>query len=200
MELTVHDLVYLKSMEQIEFFGDCPDWMNEDEMAQGIAVVRRMKVENGKVAIGFRGNNRSKRFAAITTIANINRVIRPFDVLSNTFPATHVQSLTYIEKVLDGLIWGIGGSIGFSMATGINVCHENSDIDIILYCENLQELEHLMPIFSLLQKSIHRVDVQVEILGIGAVVLADYLEHTSFILRTGTGPILLEKESLNYKR
>lgn len=55
MELTVHDLVYLKAMDQIEYFGEYPDWLDEDEMARGIAVVRRMKVENGKVAIGFRG-------------------------------------------------------------------------------------------------------------------------------------------------
>lgn len=199
MELTVHDLVYLKSMDQIEYFGDYPKWMNEDEMAQGIAVVRRMKVEDGKVAIGFRGDNRSKRFAAITTISNIKRVIRPFDVLINSYPATHVQSLTYIEKILDGFKWGIGGSVGFSMGTGINVCHENSDIDIILYCEKLQELDQLKPILSQLQKSALRVDVQVEILGVGAVVLADYLEHASFIVRTSTGPILLEKDSLVYK-
>ena len=199
MELVVHDLVYLKSMDQIEFFGDYPDWMNEDEMGRGIAVVRRMKVADGKVAIGFRGDNRSKRFAAITTISNIKRVIRPFDVLTNPFPATHVQSLTFIEKVLNGFKWGIGGSVGFSMATGINVCHENSDIDIILYCGKLQELDQLMHIFSQLQKSIQRIDVQVEILGVGAVVLSDYLEHDSFIVRTSTGPILLEKESLTYK-
>ncbi|MFY0741235.1 malonate decarboxylase holo-ACP synthase [Solibacillus silvestris] len=201
MELTVHDLVFLKSMDQIDYFGQYPDWMNEDEMAQGIAVVRRMKVEDGKVAIGFRGDNRSKRFAAITNISNIKRVIRPFDVLANSYPATHIQSLTYIEKVLDGLKWGIGGSVGFSMATGITVCHENSDIDIILYCKRLQELDQLTPIFSQLQKSksAHRVDVQVEILGVGAVVLADYLNHSSFIVRTSTGPILLKKESLIYK-
>ena len=199
MELAVHDLVYLKSMEQIEFFGDYPDWMNEEEMARGIAVVRRMKVVDGKVAIGFRGDNRSKRFAAITTICNIKHVIRPFDVLTNPFPTTHNQSLSYIKKVLDGFKWGIGGSVGFSMATGINVCRENSDLDIILYCEKLQELDQLKPILSLLQKSTHRVDVQAEILGIGAVVLADYSEHPSFIVRTSTGPILLEKESLTYK-
>lgn len=199
MELTVHDLVYLKSMDQIEYFSNYPDWMKEDEMAQGIAVVRRMKVEDGKVAIGFRGDNRSKRFAAITTISNIKRVIRPFDLLTGPFPATHIQSLTYIEKVLDGFKWGVGGSVGFSMATGLNVCHENSDIDIVLYCEKLQKLDQLKPILSQLQKSEHRVDVQVEILGVGAVVLADYLEHSSFIVRTGTGPILLEKESLIYK-
>lgn len=199
MELTVHDLVYLKSMDQIDYFCDYPVWMDEDEMAQGIAVVRRMKVEAGKVAIGFRGDNRSKRFAAITTISNIKRVIRPFDVLINPYPATHVQSLTYTEKILDGFKWGIGGSIGFSMGTGINVCHENSDIDIILYCEKLQELDQLKPILSELQKSPQRVDVQVEILGVGAVVLADYLNHSSFIVRTSTGPILLEKESLIYK-
>ena len=195
MDLTVHDLVYLKSMDQIEYFSDYPDWMNEDVMAQGIAVVRRMKVEDGKVAIGFRGDNRSKRFAAITTLSNIKRVIRPFDVLANSYPATHFQSLTYIEKALDDFKWGVGGSVGFSMATEINVCHENSDIDIILYCEKLQELDQLKPILSQLQKSAHRVDVQVEILGIGAVVLADYLEHSSFIVRTSTGPILFEKES-----
>jgi|GEM_PF-451237 len=199
MELTVHDLVYLKSMDRIEYFGDYPGWMDEDEMAQGIAVVRRMKVEDGKVAIGFRGDNRSKRFAAITTISNIRRVIRPFDVLAKSYPKTHVRSLNYIEKVLDGLKWGIGGSVGFSMGTGINVCHENSDIDIIMYCEKLQELDQLKPILSKLRTSEHRVDVQVEILGVGAVVLADYLEHASFIVRTSTGPVLLEKESLVYK-
>lgn len=199
MELAVHDLVYLKSMDQIEFFGDYPNWMSEDEMARGIAVVRRMKVEDGKVAIGFRGDNRSKRFAAITTICNIKRVIRPFDILTNSFPATHDQALTDIKKLLDSFKWGIGGSVGFSMATGMNVCHEKSDIDIILYCEKLKELDQLKPILSQLQKSSHRVDVQVELLGVGAVVLADYLENPSFIVRTGTGPILLEKESLSYK-
>lgn len=200
MELAVHDLVYLKSMDQIEFFGDFPDWMNEDEMARGIAVVRRMKVADGKVAIGFRGDNRSKRFAAITAISNIKRVIRPFDVLTKPFPATHAQSLTYIEEVLDSFKWGIGGSVGFSMATGIRVCHENSDIDIILYCEKLKELNQFAPILSQLQQCRHRIDVQVEVLGTGAVVLEDYLEHPSFILRTATGPILLEKEALSLKK
>lgn len=200
MEVVVHDIVYLKSMDQLDFFEPFQDWMQQDEMAQGIAVVRRMKVIDGKVAIGFRGNHRSKRFAAITSMSNIQRVIRPFDIIHNIVPVTHKQTLQTIEKVLAGHKWGIGGSVGFSMATGINVCHEQSDVDIIIYCNKISEMDQFSQLPSQLGSCTHLVDIQVEIIGIGAVVLTDYLHHSSFILRTGTGPILLEKATLNVAR
>lgn len=193
MEINVHDIVFLKSNEAVEIFEHKPNWLFIDEMANRIAVVRRMKVAGEKVAIGFRGNNRSKRIAAFTSLQNIERFIRPIDVLQLQPPASHEKSIKLLKDILHHFKWGIGGSVGFSMATGIQVCHEKSDIDVIIYMDSISEVSKLESLVSKLSLCENKLDIQIEIRGLGGIVLEDFFNNEKFIVRTPTGPILYEK-------
>lgn len=192
MVVNVHDIVFLYSNEEVETFEQKPYWMLTDEMANRIAVVRRLKVTGKKVAIGFRGNNRSKRFAAFTSVQNIERIIKPVDVLQFVPPASHEKSIKRLMEILQYFEWGIGGSIGFSMATGIQVCHEQSDIDVIIYMDSIAEISKLEALKPKLAQCENKLDIQIEIKGLGGVVLDDVLYNETFIVRTATGPILFE--------
>ncbi|MEK4424845.1 malonate decarboxylase holo-ACP synthase [Solibacillus sp. FSL K6-1523] len=192
MVVNVHDIVFLYSNEEVEIFEQKPHWMLTDEMANRIAVVRRLKVTGEKVAIGFRGNNRSKRFAAFTSAQNIERIIKPVDVLQFVPPVSHEKSIKQLKEILQHFEWGIGGSVGFSMATGIQVCHEQSDIDVIIYMDSIAEVSKLETLKPKLSQCENKLDIQIEMKGLGGVVLDDVLNNEKFIVRTSTGPILIE--------
>ena len=200
MEINVHDIVFLKSNEEVEIFEHKPSWLLIDEMANQMAVVRRMKVTGEKIAIGFRGDNRSKRLAAFTSRQNIERFIRPIDVLELSPPASHEKSIKLLKEILYGFTWGIGGSVGFSMATGILVCHEHSDIDVIIYLDSISDVPKLEALKPKLSQCVNTLDIQIEIRGLGCVVLEDILHNETFIVRTPTGPILFERSRLSIER
>lgn len=193
MEVNVHDILYVKSMEDIQYSGDRPAWVMTEHMSDKIAVVRRMKTLPQVVPIGFRGNDRTKRFAAITPQTNIQRIIRPTEVIHFEAPESHATTMAYLREILRPYKWGIGGSVGFTMATTIPVCHAKSDLDVIIYCDQLSQVAQLKEVFTLLQKCTQTIDIQVELAVGAAVKLEDYLVNDQFILRTATGPILMSK-------
>lgn len=196
MELNVHDLVFLQSNEAIRGAEPTPDWVFTDETAKQIAVVRRMQTMDDVVPIGFRGNDRSKRFAAFTSTDNIVKVITPEQAIHGQMPKSHEQTIIHLKRIFQDVRWGIGGSIGFTMATGIQACTEKSDVDVILYVDRLPPHSYLQQLWERLQQLEHRVDVQVEISRIGACLLEELVASDSVLMRTGTGLLLMQTDHL----
>ncbi|MER2107254.1 MAG: malonate decarboxylase holo-ACP synthase [Solibacillus sp.] len=194
MEINVHDILLLKSMEQIQYVTPAPQWLFEEAQAKNLCVVRRMKTMDDIIPIGFRGNNRSKRYASFTTRQNIEKIIKPVDVLASEPPASHAKTISALKHILRQQRWGIGGSVGFTMATSILTCHKASDVDVILYKKSLQELDALQSVYEEIKKLGEEIDVQVEIDRVGSVSLEEYLLNDEFLIKSATGPQLQCKQ------
>ncbi|PID04235.1 malonate decarboxylase holo-ACP synthase [Sporosarcina sp. P2] len=196
MEVNVHDIVYLESNQVIKSSETIPNWVLNEETANTIAVVRRMKTMNHIVPIGFRGANRSERFAAFTTKDNIRKVITAEEATHGVPPTSHEETIEYLRDLFKDIRWGIGGSIGFTMATGIQACTEYSDVDIILYKERFTALQPLQLLHEKIQMSAHPIDVQVEITNLGACMLNELVTSPTVLLRTSTGVLLMDRDRL----
>ncbi|PIC77611.1 phosphoribosyl-dephospho-CoA transferase [Sporosarcina sp. P19] len=196
MEINVHDIVYLESNQAIISSGTIPSWVLNEKTANTIAVVRRMKTLDHIVPIGFRGANRSERFAALTIKDSIQKVITAEEATYGVPPNSHEDTIEYLRDLLKDNCWGIGGSIGFTMATGIQACTEYSDVDIILYKERFTALQPLQLLHEKIQMSAHSIDVQVEITNLGACMLNELVTSPTVLLRTGTGVLLMDRDRL----
>lgn len=196
MEVKVHDIVYLESDLAIESSESMPEWVLTEKTAKNIAVVRRMKTLENVVPIGFRGNERTKRFAALTPLDNIQKVITPEQTAFGQIPKSHEQTIVHLRQLCRGIRWGIGGSVGFTMATGIHACTEESDIDVILYKERMESLKPLQRLHEQVQQLNHQVDLQVEVANFGACLLNELVTSTTVLLRTGTGVFLVQRDNL----
>lgn len=194
--MNVHDIVYLDSNQAINSSETIPNWVLNEKTANTIAVVRRMKTLDHIVPIGFRGANRSERFAALTTKDSIRRVITAEEATHGIPPHSHEETIDYLRDLFKDIRWGIGGSIGFTMATGIQACTEYSDVDIVLYEERFAALQPLQHLHEKIQISAHAIDVQVEFANLGACMLNELVTSSTVLLRTGTGVLLMDRDRL----
>nr|WP_106782497.1 malonate decarboxylase holo-ACP synthase [Lysinibacillus timonensis] len=196
MEVKVHDIVRFQGVESLEKSTSLPEWVREAASSQNFGVVRRMAVSNQIVPIGLRGTSRDQRVGTFIEKDNILEVIKPTDLVERIDfyeEQSYYSSLKKIQdqfRVLD-LLWGPTGSVGFELATSITVTSKTSDIDLSIYLNKLEDnlLEEVNAILNSLDK---KIDIQIEVPGIGAILLYDYIKNasTGFIVRTQFGPQL----------
>ncbi|MDN4494362.1 malonate decarboxylase holo-ACP synthase [Ureibacillus aquaedulcis] len=196
MEIKVHDIVQFASINDIENSIAPPNWVKDAPAAKNFGVVRRMPITNKTVPIGLRGQMREQRYGAFIHESNIVRVISPVSLVNRIDEFNdriYYSALSSMKNEFEkyNLVWGPTGSVGFEITTSIQVTTPNSDIDICLY---LNQVDNgvLMNIGNFLEGLDRRIDVQVEIPELGAFLLNDYLKHseTGFIVKTKFGPHL----------
>ena len=90
--------------------------------------------------------------------------------------------------------WGIGGSVGYELASGISVANANSDLDIILYMDaplNAVLLKEISDFFSTLPC---KLDVQIEA-RLGAASLYELAQQTTerVMIKSNKGPYMLDR-------
>lgn len=96
----------------------------------------------GKVAIGIRGKTRGERYGTAIPREWIHSVITPESLVQESvwrgwqrqkaFPQT-IDSIQALASLFSKISWGIGGSLGYELATGLPTLSARSDIDIMLY-------------------------------------------------------------------
>ena len=132
-----HDLLWGMRPEQLP--ADAPAWAVAVLAAGQPVVVRRAVVAPGQVAVGLRGATRDQRLAALMPIAAISHRLTPEQLLdrraSEDLPVFRV--LAGLRPLLDALghAWGVTGSAGFQLATGLSAAHPDSDLDLLLRAE-----------------------------------------------------------------
>ena len=95
-----------------------------------------------------------------------------------------------------GLRWGPGGSVGFSLATGVSVITADSDLDLVLTVDELPPVAMLADMREGLRALPARVDCQLD-LPIGGVALDELLSPADEVLvRTADGPSLMRVAQL----
>lgn len=172
-----HDLLW--GMPVAALPADAPAWVVEVVSMGHPLVVRRAQVDEGLVAVGVRGRSRDQRFAAVLKLSDITRQVKPeqlveaVDKVEPAWPA--LRALKQIRPVLDavGLPWGIAGSAGFELATGIKVLHQDSDLDLILRADRFFSRELAAELVEALEGASCRIDLQLQT-PFGAVALREW--------------------------
>src|ERR1700688_1140259 len=142
MGWTVHDLLRLRNAGDFVSRDHAPAWVKESLSPVPWVVVRRAPMEGEFVPVGVRGESRSDRSAGFIHLSSIAECLRPHQLIASraweravrrdVLPA--IQALPCIEEMLraSDLHWGPVGSIGFELATGIQVAHPTSDLDLVV--------------------------------------------------------------------
>lgn len=188
-----HDLLW--GMTPAQLPADAPAWAIAVLAAGQPVVVRRARVAAGLVAVGLRGATRDQRLAALMPVEAINHRLAPEDLLARQaiedLPVFRV--LAELRPLLDALghAWGVTGSAGFQLATGLSAAHPDSDLDLLLRVERPLPRSEARPLLQLLEGRACRVDLQLET-PLGGVALGEWAGGGARVLvKTAEGPRLV---------
>jgi len=175
--------------------ADAPAWAVAVLAAGQPVVVRRARVAAGLVAVGLRGATRDQRLAALMPVEAIAHRLAPEDLLarqaSEDLPVFRV--LAELRPLLDALghVWGVTGSAGFQLATGLPTAHPDSDLDLLLRAERPLPRSEARPLLQLLEGRACRVDLQLET-PLGGVALGEWAGGAARVLvKAAEGPRLV---------
>jgi phosphoribosyl-dephospho-CoA transferase len=182
-----HDLLWGMTPEQLPL--DAPAWAIESLGAGQPVVVRRALCAPGQVAVGVRGSLREQRFATVMSVDSIERRVTPEELchvaLDRDLPA--LRALTQLRGMLDacGWIWGISGSAGFELASGVRALHERSDLDLILRTPHPLGREQARDWVKIFDTAACQVDMQLQT-PFGAVALREWAGPARRVLLKNT--------------
>jgi phosphoribosyl-dephospho-CoA transferase len=198
-----HDLLWLADVASLVSADPLPAWATPAWLAAAPVVVRRaMPVEPGHVPVGLRGMTRHERCAAQTPASQVLRAMAPEAVLDtwlqrgseNRRSLPCLQALAALAPVLRALplAWGVTGSVAFTLASGIDVLREDSDLDLLVRAPSSADAAPLREIAAMLRARAARVDLQVETPA-GAFALLEWSRTGGrVLLKTALGPVLSE--------
>lgn len=177
-----HDLLWIDRCEALP--ADAPDWACEAVRQGDPVVVRRARCEVDQVAVGVRGRSRGHRYATVVRKSAVLRHVSPEQLSLATaavWPA--LQALCLLEPVLNAtsLVWGVGGSAGFELATGIRALHQDSDLDLILRTPEPLDRQQAAQLLQQLHTPLCRVDAQLQT-PCGGVALGEWASAARRVL------------------
>ena len=175
---------------------DAPAWAFEVVGLGYPVVVRRARVAAGLVAVGVRGRSRDQRYATHMKLDEVQRRVRP-EALNAMTPDADWPALRALQQVRPlmealGLPWGVAGSAGFELASGVPVLHAGSDLDLILRTPNFMDRQHGARLVEQLAGTVCRIDVQLQT-PLGAVALREWAGPSrQVLLKTEDGARLVD--------
>jgi phosphoribosyl-dephospho-CoA transferase len=196
-----HDLIWLGDPEAFAAQAALPDWAGAAWLARAPVVVRRDRAPDGRIPIGLRGMLRWQRHAAWLPAAQCAKIVTPTDIASQARWHLHprraeipaLRTLARLAPWLDALSceWGVTGAIGFALASGIDVLHAGSDVDLLLVSAQPLTQAEAQALGALLEAGEEaRLDIQVAT-PYGAFALRERLRTGGrVLLKTDTGPVL----------
>lgn len=198
MELRPHDILGIINKSDLISYSPIPEWVAESLARAPFVVVRRVRAEDGFVAVGIRGQRRNERFAAFLPKNKVKEIITPEQLVEGKNWKSRNEKifsiLNDVMKLMDqlSLSWGPTGSVGFELATGKSVITEKSDIDIIIRSEHGIKKDDARELLAELRNIPYTIDVQIEIEE-GAYSFAEYAtaqKGEKILCRTLDGPML----------
>lgn len=191
-----HDLLWLKD-------GAWPEAIRENWVAQQWnnrlpLVVRRDVNSDGRIPIGVRGNTREQRAAGWIKVDTLTRRVAP-EMLADRHALRNspfiaqlpVQAALSLAEQHWAWQWGITGSTGYALATGIPVLHADSDLDLLIRAPDALPRDALLQWQAQLMTLPCRADTQVET-PYGAFALNEWLRTGRVLLKTERGPRLTD--------
>jgi phosphoribosyl-dephospho-CoA transferase len=196
-----HDLLWLGGGATLMSHGPTPAWATAAWLRATPVVVRRGMPGSDNLPVGVRGATRSERWACRLASCHIVRSVTPEQIARRvTLEPGEIagsirclQTLVRLAPDLNGLplTWGVAGSVGFTLASGLNVLRPDSDLDLLVRAPDREDQHALRSLGELLGDAPH-VDVQVDT-AIGAFALKEWLRTGGpVLLKTDHGPMLCE--------
>ncbi|UOB23766.1 malonate decarboxylase holo-ACP synthase [Pseudomonas orientalis] len=189
--VNAHDLLW--GMTPGHLPADAPGWAVEALSAGHPVVVRRAIAKPGQVAVGVRGRLREQRFAALMPIAAVQRRVAPEALRGVTSPRDlpALRALDQLRPLLAHQDWGVSGSAGFELASGIEALHAASDLDLILRTPEPLERHQAHALLAMLDSAPCSVDLQLQT-PVGAVALREWAGASRrVLLKTANGAHLV---------
>ncbi len=188
-----HDLLWGMSPAQLP--ADAPAWARQVLEAGQPVVVRRAMVASGQIAVGIRGASRDQRYATLMSMDSVRRRVRPEELIEGVHAGDlpPLRALVQLMPAMDelGLDWGITGSVGYQLATGIATAHANSDLDLLVRAPRAITRPSARELLRLLDAAPCRVDLQLETPA-GAIALRAWAgDSDRVLLKCPTGARLV---------
>ncbi|TLX60950.1 phosphoribosyl-dephospho-CoA transferase [Stutzerimonas nosocomialis] len=189
-----HDLLW--GMTPAQLPADAPDWARQVLAAGQPVVVRRAVVADEQIAVGLRGATREQRFAAWMRRESVVSRVGPEQLIAR-LPDSHLPALRALHRLhplLDslGLAWGVTGSVGYQLGSGIAVVSAESDLDLLLRTPTAFSRSEARELQQLLDRVPCRVDLQLETPS-GAIALREWAgDSARVLLKCATGARLIE--------
>ncbi len=201
MNVGVHDLLCVRSLDDLVYDGPLPLWLREALAHAPWVVVRRAQAIGDLIPVGIRGACRAERFAALLPASSIVTRITPEDLVSpdeiNVPTYRDQPALTALSRACTLLrdldvAWGPVGSVGFELASGSHVVHAKSDLDLIVRRHNLLVSEEILDnLLNLSMSTQAAIDILIETDENGFSLL-DYAKgEETLVVRTPYGPRLI---------
>ncbi|MDE1929423.1 MAG: malonate decarboxylase holo-ACP synthase [Burkholderiales bacterium] len=203
-----HDLLWLADAARSGAAPGWPDWASPGWCARVPVVVRRAPPDAaGRLAVGLRGLARHQRCAAWAAPDRVLRSKTPEALLAGWRregrPAHWrdrpcLRALDAVAAAWSdlGLDWGVTGSVGFALASGIELLRDDSDLDLLVRTGSAADaglLRRLEPMLApVAQVPGARIDVQVQTPR-GGFALREWLDEGGrVLLKTDSGPLLCD--------
>lgn len=201
-----HDLLWLAGRSALTEPDALPEWASDEWLAAAPVVVRREDTgDAATIPVGLRGRSRAERHAAYLPASRVLRRTTPESLAGSRawarvdqwsrIPA--IAALAAAAPTLDafsqrwGVSWGITGSVGFALATGIPILRADSDLDLLLRSPRRIARGDAAELDALLRDCHAHIDVQVDT-GAGGFALAECAAgRPRVLLKTGRGPRLV---------
>ena len=187
-----HDLLW--GMPVSDLPADAPRWAQDVLLSGQPVVVRRATCAGGWVAVGLRGQGRAQRSGVLMRLADIQCQQGPEALrwqAESPWPA--LQALASVTPVLDasGMAWGPTGGVGYQIATGMEVVHADSDLDLLLRTPQPLARAQARELLDILDCTPCRIDLQLETPA-GAVALREWAGFARrVLLKSAHGPRLV---------
>ena len=189
--VNAHDLLW--GMTPAHLPADAPAWAVAAIDAEHPVVVRRAIAEPGYVAVGVRGRLREQRFAAEMPMAAVQRRVIPEALRGVISPRDlpALRALAALRPVLAQEAWGVTGSAGFELASGVEALNEQSDLDLILRTPEPLARGDAEDLLAILETAECAVDLQLQT-PFGAVALREWASGSRrVLLKTARGAHLV---------
>ena len=194
-----HDLLRIGSITQLCRSG--PAWVTPALQRTPWVVIRRARCRRGYLPVGIRGPNRSQRHPALIERNLVRERLAPPDLIDRfdrlpELPVTETLRSAADLLATSGLRWGPGGSVGFTLATGVLAVTPSSDLDLVVIADDLPPIGMLGDLAEALRTLPSRVDCQLD-LPVGGVALDELVGGGDQVLvRTDDGPMLRSVDRL----
>jgi phosphoribosyl-dephospho-CoA transferase len=183
-------------------FSDAPAWVAASLKRAPFVVVRRAAPGDGLIAVGVRGEIRSKRFGSWLDARFVAEALKP-ESLGSAKPSMTRANLPAFALLLavaplcdsSGRVWGPTGSVGFELASGYPTVTQTSDLDLLMRAPEPLDRATAKILFDALSQAAldhgTRIDVQIQT-PIGAFSLAEYAHPGARVMmRCADGPKLV---------
>lgn len=190
--VNAHDLLW--GMTPAHVPADAPAWVLEAVASGHPVVVRRAMAEPGHVPVGVRGRLREQRYATQMPLAAVQRRVIPEALCGVVSPRDlpALRALDLLRPVLAQEAWGVTGSAGFELASGIQALHAQSDLDLILRTSERLERGDAEDLLAILNTAPCAVDLQLQT-PFGAVALREWASGSRrVLLKTASGAHLVQ--------